>query len=250
MKARQSILGYVVMLASMPLVWMIAIKLAHLPPAVLPTPSQVGAVLWEEHSDLLSQAATTLGEALLGYLLANLVAISVALLYIYASWSEAFITPWLIVIRNVPFVTIAGVLIILFGDTLTPKVLIIVLVCFFPLMSNLVKGLQAVDPILLERMRVLDASRWQIFCKVRWPAALPYYVAAHEIAFTSSIVAAIVAEWFLSRAGLGYLIVQSTLEYRADRLYAVTFIASLLALGAYFLCRLWEWYIFRWKRTA
>ena len=244
----RSVAGYVVMLISIPLVWMLLVHIAGLPPAVLPKPSQVWTVLAEDHADLLHQTVTTLGEACTGYLVANLLAIGVALLYTYASWSEAFITPWMIVIKNVPYVTVAGILIIVFGDTLMPKVIIIVLVCFFPLLSNLVKGLQAADPVLLDRMRVLNASRWQIFCKVRWPAALPYYVAAHEIAFTSSVVAAIIAEWFLSREGLGYLIVQSTVEYRADRLYAVTLIASLLALGTYFLCRVWEAWIFRWKR--
>ncbi len=240
--------GYILMLVSIPIVWMLVVHFAHMPPAVLPSPAQVGTVLVEEHADLLSQTGTTLGEACLGYFLANLLAIGVALIYTYASWSEAFITPWVIVIKNVPYVTIAGILIILFGDTLTPKVIIIVLVCFFPLLSNLVKGLQAADPVLLDRMKVLNASRWEIFRKVRWLAALPYYVAAHEIAFTSSVVAAIIAEWFMSRQGLGYLIVQSTVEYRADRLYAVTLIASLLALGTYFLCRIWEAWIFRWKR--
>jgi NitT/TauT family transport system permease protein len=240
--------GYALMLVSIPLFWMLTVRLAHLPAAVLPTPSQVGTVLVEEHADLLHQTAITLGEACLGYLVANIMAIGVALIYTYASWSEAFVTPWIIMIKNIPYVTVAGMLIILFGDTLTPKVIIIVMVCFFPLLSNLVKGLQAADPVLLDRMRVLNASRWEIFSKVRWPAALPYYVAAHEIAFTSSVVAAIIAEWFLSREGLGYIIVQSTVEYRADRLYAVTLIASLLALGTYFLCRIWEAWIFRWKR--
>ncbi len=244
----RAVAGYALMLVSIPLFWLVTVRLAHLPAAVLPTPTQVWTVLMEEHDDLLHQTAITLGEACLGYLVANLMAIGVALIYTYASWSEAFITPWIIVIKNVPYVTVAGMLIILFGDTLTPKVIIIVMVCFFPLLSNLVKGLQAADPVLLDRMRVLNASRWQIFSKVRWPAALPYYVAAHEIAFTSSVVAAIIAEWFLSREGLGYLIVQSTVEYRADRLYAVTLIASLLALATYFLCRIWEAWIFRWKR--
>jgi ABC-type nitrate/sulfonate/bicarbonate transport system permease component len=244
----RSIGGYALMIISIPVIWLLIVRMAHLPPAVLPSPSQVWTVLIEEHSDLLQQTGTTLGEACLGYFLANVLAIGVALLYLYASWSEAFITPWIIMVKNVPYVTVAGILIIAFGDTLTPKVIIIVMVCFFPLLSNLVKGLKAADPVLLDRMRVLNASRWEVFRKVQWPAALPYYVAAHEISFTNSVVAAIIAEWFLSRNGLGYLIVQSTVEYRADRLYAVTLIASLLALGTYFLCRIWEAWIFRWKR--
>jgi NitT/TauT family transport system permease protein len=240
--------GYLLMLISIPLIWAAVVHFAHLPPAVLPPPAKVWTVLTEEHASLLRQTYVTLMEACVGYALANVLAVGIALVFVYASWSQSFITPWIIILKNIPIVTIAGILIILFGDTLTPKVIIIILACFFPLLSNLVKGLQSADPVLIDRMRVLNASRWQIFCKVGWPAALPYYVAAHEIAFTSSVAAAIIAEWFFSREGLGYLIVQSTVEYRADRLYAVMLIASILAIGAYLLCRLWEAWIFRWKR--
>jgi NitT/TauT family transport system permease protein len=154
----------------------------------------------------------------------------------------------MVVIRNVPFVTVASILVVTLGDTLTTKIIVVVLVSFFPLLANLVKGLGSASPVLIDRMEVLNASRWQVFKRVLWPAAMPYYVAAHEIAFTGSIVGAIVAEWFFSRKGLGFLIVQSTTEYRADRLYAVTLIASVLAVGAYLLCRLWEHWLFRWKR--
>ena len=102
--------------------------------------------------------------------------------------------------------------------------------------------------MLLDRLETLNASRWEIFAKVRWPAALPYYVAAHEIAFTGSILAAIIAEWFFARKGLGFLIVQATVEYRADRLYAVSMVSCALALVVYVLCKGWEHWIFRWKK--
>ncbi len=111
------------------------------------------------------------------------------------------------------------------------------------------KGLRSTDSVLLDRMRTLNASRWQVFSKVRWPNALPYYIAAHEIAFTGSIIGAIVAEWMFARRGLGYLIVQSMTQYRADRLYAVTLIASLLAVGAYILVKYIEQRLFRWQQT-
>ena len=246
----RAVIGYALMLISIPVIWTLVVHYAHLPPAVLPPPAKVWAVLVEEHDSLLHQTYVTMVEACVGYALANVLAIGLALVFVYATWSQAFITPWVIILKNVPIVTIAGILIIVFGDTLTPKVIIIVLACFFPLLSNLVKGLQSADPVLVDRMRVLNATQWEIFCKVGWPAALPYYVAAHEIAFTGSIAAAIVAEWFFSREGLGYLIVQSTVEYRADRLYAVMLIASLLAVGTYLLCRIWEAWLFRWKREA
>ena len=82
---------------------------------------------------------------------------------------------------------------------------------------------------------------------MRWPSAIPYYIAAHEIAFTGSIIAAIIAEWLFARKGLGFLIVQSMTQYRADRLYAVTLVASLRAVGAYILVKVLERRLSRWQ---
>jgi len=241
-------IAYVTMLVSIPVFWLLAVEFSGLPAVIMPPPSQVWAVLSSEWSSLWYHTTVTISGALVGYAVANLFAIALAILFVYPPWSEHFVTPWMVVIRNVPFVTVASILVVTLGDTWTTKIIVVVLVSFFPLLANLVKGLNSAPPVLMERMRVLNASRWQVFKRVLWPAAMPYYVAAHEIAFTGSIVGAIVAEWFFSRKGLGFLIVQSTTEYRADRLYAVTLIASVLAVGAYLLCRLWEHWLFRWKR--
>ena len=174
-----------------------------------------------------------MGEALVGYAIANLVAIILAVAYLYFPSSEAFSTPWLVVIKNVPFPAVAAILVVTMDDTIWPKVIIVVLICFFPILANLSKGLRPVDTVLLDRMHSLAASRWTIFRKVRWPAAVPYYMAAHENAFTASIIGAIVGEWLFAQKGLGYLIVQATTDYRGDRLYAVTLISSLVSIFAY-----------------
>jgi len=243
----RSLLAYAVMLVSIPALWLLLVRFSHLPAVVLPPPDKVGAALWRDAPLLWDNTRVTVFEALLGYAWANALALALALMYLYFPISEAFLTPWMVVIKNVPFVTVASILLITLGDTLTPKIIVVVLVSFFPILANLVKGLGAADPVLLDRLKVLNASRWQLFAKVRWPAALPYYLAAHEIAFTGSIIGAIVAEWFFSRQGLGYLIVNATVEYRTDRLYAVTLIASLLAIAAYLLCKATEFWLFRWK---
>lgn len=244
----RAVFAYLVMFISIPVFWMLAVRFSGLPSVILPPPSMVGSVLVNEAGSLWFHTGVTIGEALLGYAVANLIAIGLAVLFLYSPWSEHFVTPWMVLIKNVPFVTVASILVVTFGDSLSTKVIVVVLVSFFPLLANLVKGLSSAPPELLDRMKVLDASRWQVFKRVLWPAALPYYVAAHEIAFTGSIIGAIIAEWFFARKGLGYLIVQSTTEYRADRLYAVTAIASVLAIAAYLLCKLWELWLFRWKR--
>jgi len=236
---------YAVVFASLPVIWWIAQAASGLPPSILPPPGLVATLLWEERASLLAHTGQTLRIALFGYALSNLLALALSISFLYLKSIENFATSWAVVIKNIPYVTIASVLVVTMGDTMAPKLIIVILVTFFPLLANLKKGLKATEPVLLDRLRTLHASRWQIFRKAQWPTALPYYMAAHEIAFTSAIVGAIVAEWFFSSEGLGYLIVQSTTEYR---LYAVTFIASALSVGAYIAIRVADRRLFHWKQ--
>ena len=176
-----------------------------------------------------------------------MLAVALALLFVYVPGMEEFATPWMVLVKNIPFVTLASILMLTLGDQLAPKLVVVVLVCFFPLVANLNKGLRATDPALLDRMRSLHATRWQTFRTVRWPGALPYYMAAHEIAFTSCLLGAIIAEWFFAREGLGFLLVKAVADYRTDRLYAVTLITGVLSIGSYLLCRGAERWMFRWQ---
>lgn len=239
--------AYLVMFISIPLLWLAAVKLTGFPPFLLPPPDMVAKVLFEEARVFASHTGITLSVAAIGYLIANLLAISFAVSFLYVSWLEDLALPWMVMIKNVPFVTIASILIIVLGDTPVPKIMIVVLICFFPIVANVTKGLKSADQVILDRMQSLNASRWQIFTKVLWPTALPYYIASHEISLTGSIIGAIVAEWMFASRGLGFLIVRSMMQYRADKVYAVTIIASFLAIGAYLMVRWAENRLFRWK---
>lgn len=240
-------LSYLLMLVSIPIIWKLLTMASGLQPFILPPPELVFSTIVREWRLLLANTGITLSGALIGYAIANVFAITVALLFVYRPATESFLMPWFVVVKNIPFVTIAPILIITLGRTPLPKVIIVFLVTFFPVLANVVAGLRAADPGLLDRMHVLNASRWQVFWKVRWPAAVPYYMAAHEVAFTGSIIAATVAEFFFSRSGLGALIVSSMDSYRADLLYAITLIAGLLGVGNYLLVvRLRRW-VLRWQ---
>lgn len=240
---------YLLMLVSFVPIWYLVKFVSQYPDFLLPSPNLVIQVLWDERSDFLLHTGVTMGEALIGYALANIIAIVMAVSFLYLPWFESFATPWTVVVKNVPFVTIASILVITLGDSIWPRIIIVILICFFPILANLTKGLRSVDTVLLDRMKTLNASRWQIFVKVRWASALPYYIAAHEISFTGSIIGAVIAEWLFSRQGLGFLIIRSMQQYRADKLYAVSLIASALAVGAYVLVRVIEAYLFRWQRV-
>lgn len=239
--------SYLIMFISIPIIWIILKAASGFPDFLLPPPGMVGKVLWADRMMLLEHTWITILEAMAGYLVANILAIVLSISFLYLPWFESLAVPWTVVIKNVPFVTIASILIITLGDTPAPKIIIVILITFFPILANVTKGLKSTDQVLLDRMKTLNANQWQIFRKVRWPSALPYYIAAHEISFTGSIIGAIVAEWLFARKGLGFLIVQAMTQYRADRLYAVTLLASVLAVGAYILVKVVEQRLFRWQ---
>lgn len=240
--------AYVIMVLSFPILWIAAIEVTGFPPFLLPPPTLVAKVFMEEGQELLYHAGITCMEAIGGFAFANLIGVSLAISFLYLPWLENFSFPWLIVIRNVPFVVIATILIILFGDTPVLKVLIVSLISFFTILANVNKGLQAADPLLIDRMRVLNATRFQIFTWVRWPGALPFFLAALEIGAPGSIMGAIVAEWLFPVRGLGYLILRSMTQYRADRTYAVTVISFVLAISMFVAVKALENHLLRWQK--
>jgi NitT/TauT family transport system permease protein len=124
------------------------------------------------------------------------------------------------------------------------------LITFFPTLVNMVDGLRAVDPQALELMHVLSASRWEVFRYLRWPTSLPYLFSALRIASTASLLGAVVAEWIGSNAGLGYLILAATFDYRTSLLYATMAVASAIALALFGAVTLLERYAVSWRQTS
>ncbi len=242
-------LPFLLVLLAVPAAWQLAIWCFEPKPAFLPPPAMVAGVLWTERSALLGHTLVTLGEAVLGYAIANVFALGCALFCFHVGGAERVLAPWLVALKNVPFPTVASILVVVMGDSLGPKLIVVVLVTFFPILANLNKGLKTADPVLIDRLRTLHATRWQIFRKAAWPAAIPFYLAAHEIAFTGSIIAAIVAEWLFAQRGLGFLIVQASTQFRTDRLFAVTIVASVVAMLVYGLVGLAERRVLRWQRA-
>lgn len=249
MNKRQRI-AFPLMFLSIPLLWVLITFVFQPSEFLFPSFSKVFGVLVDEWSRLSYHTGATLRIAFLGYLLANLISIGIAVSYLYLKSFEDFSTPWTILVKNLPLPVYASILIVMMGDTLAPKVLVVIFFNFFPILANMSKGLKEVDQVLLDRCHSLHASQWTVFRKVRMPAALPYFIAAQEIALTGAITGAIVSEWFFAQEGLGYLIVQASTEYRSDRLFAVGLLASVIAIVAYLGIRWLESYLFRWRRPA
>ncbi len=218
--------------------WLLAVAFSGLPDFVIPRPMQVFGVLVNETDFVTQHLMVTLKAAALGFLAANVVGIGLAVLFTSVPFFSRLIMPAAITLRNVPYVALASVLVLAIGDSLATKVMIVAIAGFFPVLVNTMRGLRAVDPVVLDRMRILDVSPWRVFLSVRLRYSVPYILAAQEITGSGSIIVAIAAEWMISSEGLGYVINRGMAQYRGDQVYAVALLAAVLSYAIYLLVQL------------
>jgi ABC-type nitrate/sulfonate/bicarbonate transport system permease component len=193
---------WVLVLAVLLAAWEAYVQLRGVPEYLLPAPSQIAQALWDDRSTLASQALVTLKEMLLGFAAAVVIGFAAAVLLHLVPWLRAAVQPILIASQSVPVVAIAPILVIYLGFGLAPKVLIVALVCFFPITVNTLDGLERVDPEYRRMLRTLDATRWQVFRRVELPWSLPGLFAGARIAASYSAVAAVFAEYAGGQSGL------------------------------------------------
>src|SRR3954465_15300777 len=148
--------------------------------------------------------------------------------------------PLLIGSQTIPIVVLAPILVILLGYGLLPKVVIVALICFFPIVVNGLDGLRLVDDDFIRMMRTLDATRWSIFRKVEFPGALPSIFSGMRVAATFAAIGAVFGEWAGSSQGLGYLIQASTPNLQTARIFAAILLLTLIAMALFGLVSLLE----------
>ena len=163
--------------------------------------------------------------------------------------SETFF-PLVVLINSIPVVAKAPILVLLLGNGFAPKIAIAAVISFFPTLVNMVRGLEAVNPQAMELMRVLSASKREIFLKLRLYNSLPYLFSALRISASSSVVGAIVGEWIGSNYGIGALIIQATYAFDSALLYATVLVGSAFSVAFFMAISLAERLIVRWQPPA
>jgi putative hydroxymethylpyrimidine transport system permease protein len=207
---------------------------------VLPAPHQVAQALFTDRGLLWSNFLVTAKEVLLGILLAAAVGFMLSVAIHFSPTLRRAVYPLLVASQAVPVVILAPVLVLWLGFGLVPKLVVIALVSFFPIVVTTTAGLAAVDPDLLKLMRTFDASRLRTFWHVELPAALPGLFTGAKIAAAVSVIGAVFAEWNGANSGLGYVILQSLPQLLAARGMAAVVILSLFAIGLFGLLGLAE----------
>lgn len=218
----------------------------RIPTAVLPTPGQVleaGAARWDL---LLSEAWVTLQETLYGFLLAVALGIPIAVAVSNSQTLNLMFSPLLIALQSVPKVALAPILLVWFGIGIESKLAIAWLVAFFPIVVDTSAGLQSTPRELLELARSLRASRWQVFAKVQFPAALPFVVTGSKVAVTLAVIGAVIGEFVGSSEGLGFLLLSATSQINTPLAFAALFALAALGIFAYLLVVAAEWLLAPW----
>ena len=214
---------------------------------LVPSPAEVAESLWDNRTLLAENAWVTLREMLFGILAAIVVGVGFAIVMHRWRVMRDAAYPLIVASQTIPVVVISPILVTWFGYGIAPKVVIIALVCFFPLTINALDGLRAVEPEAVKMMRSLDASRWQLFQRVEAPTALPHVFTGAKIAVVIAPVGAVFAEWAGSSAGLGHLIQSDTANFEVARQFATVAVLSAMALALMGLTVLAERRVVGWR---
>ena len=228
------------------LVWEVGVWLFSVPTYIAPAPTDVMGVFLNDYALLLRNFWPTFLESLAGFFIGNLAAILIAVTFVHSQFVERAFFPTAVFINTIPILAIAPILVLIFGPGMTAKVVIAALICFFPTLVNMVRGLKAVSPQMLELASILSASKSEIFWKIRLPSSLPFLFSALKIASTTCVIGAIVGEWIGANIGLGALIIESTFNFRSPLLYATVFVSSGLSVLLFASVSIAEKYIVCW----
>jgi NitT/TauT family transport system permease protein/putative hydroxymethylpyrimidine transport system permease protein len=221
-------------------IWELYVDLGGADALVLPAPHDVAKALYVDRSLIWSNFLVTAEEVLLGIIVASVAALAVAFAIHFSPTLRRAIYPLLIGSQAVPIPVFAFVLVLWLGFGLAPKVVVIALVSFFPIVVTTLAGLARVDPDLLKLMRTFDAPRLRTFRYVEFPSALPGVMTGAKITVAVAVIGAVFAELAGSSSGLGYLYQQSQNQLLMPRAYATVFVLSAFAILLFALLSLAE----------
>jgi putative hydroxymethylpyrimidine transport system permease protein len=230
--------------------WELVVRAARVPDYLFPAPSAVVSAFASDAGLLGRATLVTLREIVLGYLLAVALALLIAVALHFSDVLRRALLPLLVLSQTVPTVVLAPVLAILLGYGLEPKLVVVAIVCFFPIVVNAADGLRSSDIELVRMMRTLHGDRGAIFRRVEVPGALPAVFSGARIAATYAAVGAVFGEWAGSSAGLGFVMLQAQPSLETARIVAAVLILSAIALGLYALVSLTERIFVPWQRHA
>ena len=216
--------------SSIILVWQFVLPWSGVPSYIAPTPTQILGVFVQQWPLLVSNFMPTFIEALAGFAIGNSAAVLLAVVFAYSRFMQAAYFPVILFFNTIPILALSPIIILIFGLGMMPKIIIAAVICFFPTLVNMIRGLASSTHNEEELLRVLSATPWETFWRLRWPRSLPMLFSSLRIASATAVIGAIVGEWIGAEKGLGAMIIQATFNYQSDKLYAAIVMSSSLSI--------------------
>lgn len=230
--------------------WELAARTLHVDDYVLPAPSEIARALAHDRALLWDNTLVTLKEVLLGFAIAVALGIGFALTLHLSPTLRRALYPFLVASQAIPVVVLAPILAIALGYGLGPKLVIVALVCFFPVAVNALDGLRSADPDRARMLRSLGASRRDLLLRSEVPGALPATLTGIKVAAAVAVIGAVFGEWAGSEAGLGHLIVQAIPQFETARVFAAVVVLSLMAVLLFAAAAALERLLVPWARPG
>lgn len=231
------------------IVWELSVIFFKFPEYLLPQPTKILIEIITNFGKFLMHTGITMFEAIMGYLIANILGFSVAVIFAHYRTIEKGFYPYAIALKTTPIIAMAPLLILWFGTGIASKIVAAALVCFFPILVNTVKGLRAVDDDSLDLFKSYSASKWQIFTKLSLPTALPYIFSALKISTGLAVVGAIVGEFVGANKGIGYVILVSTYHLETVTMFAGIIMSALIGVLFFWVICLIEKKVVFWQES-
>ncbi|WP_351227428.1 ABC transporter permease [Streptomyces sp. NPDC002133] len=229
--------------------WWVIAAAELVEPYLVPSPGATLDVLLEKTDYIWHHSWVTTYETLIGFVIAVAVGVLAAVVMVYSSTVEKTLYPILLFAQVVPKIAIAPLFVVWLGFGIAPKILIAVLIAFFPVVISMVTGLKAVDPEMLQLSATMGARPWQTFAKIRFPASLPHLFAGLKVAVTLAVTGAVVGEFVGANEGLGYVILQANGNLDTPMLFAGLLIMSLIGVVLFVLVEIAEKLLLPWHAS-
>jgi len=246
------LVGYlppIVLLGLGVLAWQVIATIQNVPDYLLPKPSLIWQTTIDERDLLLTNTWPTLRIVVFGFLISLSLGIVLAIAINYSTLLERAVYPILIASQTIPLIALAPILVVLLGFSVTPKLIVVFLICFFPIVVNTVDGFKSVDPDQINLLRTLGAGRWRLFRDVQFPTALPYLFSGTKVAATFSVIGAVFGELVGSDEGLAHLMIQKEAQLDTAALFSAMLILSLMGIMMFVAVAIAERLLMPWYHT-
>ncbi|MGB3067427.1 MAG: ABC transporter permease [Ottowia sp.] len=237
----------VLTLLALVVIWECAVKGLKVPQWMLPAPTDIAHVSIDWGKDLMRHGWVTFYETVIGFGLALVIALPVAVLIAYTPLFRHTIYPALLALQSVPKVALAPLITLWLGFGVFPKVVVVFLVCFFPIVVSAITGLESTTRSRVDLMRSMQATSWQIFVRLRIPEAMPHILVGCKIGITFAVIGAVIGEFVGAEEGLGYLIMTSTAQSRTPLAFASLILLTGISIGLFYLIEGIEKLLIRWE---